>query len=100
MIHILDFQLVRTSGHTAVLRLFSGYQLLLPCRMSVIHRLAGRLFHRAGPGLGDTGSGEGRHYQPQEELEACCWREFSLWTRTGVWVSNGAVVQALSCLLS
>ncbi|CAB1425764.1 unnamed protein product [Pleuronectes platessa] len=40
-------------------------------------KLAGRLFHRARPCLGDTGSGEGRHDQPQEELEACCWREFS-----------------------
>lgn len=44
--------------------------------MSVIHKLAGRLFHRAGPCLGDIGSGEGRNDQPQEELEACSRSEF------------------------
>ena len=66
--------------------------------MSVIHRLAGRLFHRTRPCLGDTGSGEGRHDQPQEELEACCWREFSFWSWAGAWVRGGAVANAIVLL--
>lgn len=43
--------------------------------MSVLHRLAGRLFQRGGPCLGNTSGGEGRHCQPQEEPEVHCWSE-------------------------
>lgn len=63
---------------------------LLPCMMSVIHRLAGRLFQRAGSAVGDTSSGEGRRNQSQEELEVCCWCELSLQNRTGASVLNFA----------
>lgn len=51
--------------------------------MSVIHRLAGKLFHRAGPCAGDADGGEDGHERPREELEACRWCEFSLWSRGG-----------------
>lgn len=51
--------------------------------MSVIHRLAGRLFQRAGSAVGDTGVGEGRRDQSLEELEVCCWCELSLQNQTG-----------------
>lgn len=43
--------------------------------MSVLQRLAERLFQRAGPCLGDSSSGEGGYYQSQEESEASCWSE-------------------------
>lgn len=56
---------------------------LLPCMMSVIHRLAGRLFQRAGSAVSDTGAGEGRHNQSQEELEVRCWCELLLQNRIG-----------------
>ena len=100
--HYLDFPVVRTSWTYYSVEtlhwLSAGF--LQPFRMSVIHRLAGRLFQRARPCLGDTGSGEGRHDQPQEELEACCWSEFSFWSWTGAWVRGGAVLRAMSPQLS
>lgn len=43
--------------------------------MSVLQRLAERLFQRAGPCLGDSSGGEGGYYQSQEESEASCWSE-------------------------
>lgn len=63
--------------------------------MSVIHRLAGKLFQRAGPSVRDTDSGEGRHEQPQEELEARCWREFSFWSWAGACVRDWVVAHAI-----
>lgn len=51
--------------------------------MSVIHRLAGKLFHRAGHCAGDADGGEDGHERPREELEACRWCEFSPWSRAG-----------------
>lgn len=71
---------------------------LQPCTMSVIHRLAGRLFPRAGPCLGDTVSGDDRHDQPQGEREACCCSEFSFWSGAGARVK--AVAQAILHQLS
>lgn len=48
-----------------------------PRMMSIIHRLAGKLFHRAGHFGGGGDGGEDGHERPQEELEAYCWCEFS-----------------------
>lgn len=38
--------------------------------MSVLQRLAGRLFHHAGPCLGDLGTGEGIRHHFQDDPEA------------------------------
>lgn len=38
--------------------------------MSVLQRLAGRLFHRAGPCLGDLDAGEGSRHHSQDDSEA------------------------------
>ncbi|GAA6089124.1 protein kinase, cAMP-dependent, catalytic, alpha, genome duplicate a isoform X1 [Tachysurus ichikawai] len=38
--------------------------------MSVLQRLAGRLFHHAGPCLGDVDAGEGSRHRSQDDPEA------------------------------
>lgn len=58
--------------------------------MSVLQRLAERLFHRAGPCLGDSSGGEGGYYQSQDESEASCWSEWLTW---GImWVKTAGTV--------
>lgn len=93
-----NFSLVKYPDVQQFLKVYTGHQLasLQHCMMSVIHKLAGRLFHRAGPCLGDIGNGEGRHDRPQEELEACNWSEFLFWSWAVAWVRGGAVAHAMS----
>lgn len=94
---------VKRSGHTAESRKLVSrllVRLLWPCRMSVIHKLAGRLFHRGGPCLGDMSGGEGTHHRPQEELEACHSSELPFWNLTEHGVMGGAVFHAVSHLCS